>query len=155
MVIAGLLLAPLLLAWLLRSNPSLLFLSLCAGVVLQTFASREATELAAETNLVFLTSDLVNIALITLPMVLGLLLLRGTLDRSKLVMHILPAVCAGVLLMLATANYLPPSVRLELLSSQLWSELQKYSAAIIGLGVLASMLPLWLKQPRPHRDKKH
>jgi hypothetical protein len=156
-ILAAFVLGPLLLTFLLKSNAALSFLALCAGFVVISFAGSDLQNLTGQLNF-SIDSSLVNLFLLILPFVLTLLITRKSFSKKGgLVLHGLIALCAGALLALIGIPLLSESVRANFANSDLWTNLQKIQASIVGAGVFLSLVVLWaksLKKPSV-KDRKH
>jgi len=64
------------------------------------------------------------------------------------------ALCVGGLLALSGVPMLAESVQANFNSSQAWTDLQKVQGAVVGAGVVLSLLIVWLGGLK-HRSKKH
>jgi hypothetical protein len=156
-ILAAFVLGPLLLTFLLKSNAALSFLALCAGFVVISFAGSDLQNLTGQLNF-SIDSSIVNLVLLILPFVLTLLITRKSFSKKGgLVLHGLIALCAGALLALIGIPLLSESVRANFANSDLWTNLQKIQASIVGAGVFLSLVVLWaksLKKPSV-KDRKH
>jgi len=156
-VLIALVLGPAVLTFLLRSNAALSFLALCAGFVVISFASTDLKNLTGQLNF-SINSSTLNLILVGLPLVLTLLLTRKAFSGGvSRVLHIVVALCAGGLLALVTVPLLSDSVRANFANSNLWSDLHKIQAEVIGLGVFLSLLIVWAKSLKggSGKSKKH
>jgi hypothetical protein len=146
-ILAALVLGPLLLTFLLKSNAALSFLALCADL----------ENLTGQLNF-SINSSTLNLVLLILPLVLTLLLTRKSFTKKGgLLLHGLIALCAGALLALVGVPLLSDSVRANFADSNLWTDLQKIQASVVGAGVFLSLVVLWAKSLKKTslKDKKH
>lgn len=152
-VLIILILAPAIITYLLKSNAALGFLALCVGFVLSTSVIGDLKHLLSETNL-SVTSSTLGIALLVLPLLLTLLLSRKSHQRGLLFYaQLVCALLAGGLLTLSAGPLINSTVSFNLMDSSIWTNLQKYQAAIIGAGAFLSLMLVWLGSA--HRSKKH
>jgi hypothetical protein len=153
-VIAVIVLVPLAITFLLKSNAALAYLSLCASFVLITFASADIKDLTK--NLSFqLNSSTLNLIILVVPIVLTLLLTRKAFVGSiRLTLHSVVALCAGALLALVSIPLLNLSTRQNFADSWSWINLQKIQTPVIAAGVILSLLLIWAsKHPHPKKHK--
>lgn len=154
LVLISLILFPLVAAYLLKSNTSLVFLSICAGVVLINFTSSDAVRLLKELNYSTPDGDLLSLAFISVPLVLTLFLTaRSAPHKAKFLLHAIPALGAGALLTLTVVPLLSGSFQADFGNSPIWTNLHKIQAWVVGAGALASLLMLWFggfKRYRSH-----
>ena len=153
-VLAILVLAPLAVTLLLKSNAALAFLALCAGFVVISFTNINIQDLTK--NLSFqLTSSTFNLILLTAPYVLTLLLRRKAFNgQAKAILQYVAALCGGGLLALVAVPLLNESVRLNFANSWAWNDLQKIQTPLIVAGVVISLGLVWFHKPA-HTPKKH
>lgn len=153
-ILAVMVFGPAVLAYFLRSNGALAFLSVCVGFVLSTSVIGDLKHLLSETHL-SLANDTVGIILLTLPLVVTLLVTRQSTHRrgAGFVMQVAAALAAGGLLALSAGPLLSAGSQIQITSSSSWKDVSHVQAAIIGIGGLLSMLLIWSQNFRHH--KKH
>ena len=154
-ILASLLLAPLLLTFLLRSNAALSFLALCVGFVLSTSVIGDLKHLLSEINLSTTNSTLALVILLAPPLITLLLTHKSTPRKGLFWLQLLAAAGVGGLLTLATAPVVDESSNLNLTSSTIWDNLQKAQSGIVGGGALISLLVVWLTHLKHPKAKKH
>ena len=143
-LLGTMILGPLLLTYLLKSNAALAFFSLCASEILILYTVNDATQLFDQLNYKAPASDLLNLGILFVPLILTLLLTRRSVrSGGKFLMHTVPALCAGALLALLAVPLLSGTVQADFGSSQIWTSLQKIQAWVIGAGALSSLLLIW------------
>ena len=154
-VLTAMLLTPLVLTFLLKSNAALGFLTLCAGFVLSTSVIGDLKQLLSEINLSTAESTLALIILIA-PTVLTLLLTRkSTSHKALLGMQLLASLGIGGLLALLAGPVISESTSLDITASQFWKDLQSAQSGIVGGGALVSLLLLWITHLKHPKVKKH
>lgn len=154
-VLGALILAPLVLTFLLKSNAATGFLALCAGFVLSTSAVGGLKQLLNQMDLTVTETSLALI-LVAAPLILTLLLVRSpSREGAMFIMQLMAALAAGGLLALSVGPLVGSSTSIDLEASQTWNHLQNFQAAIIGAGALISFLLVWLSGFQRHRKKKH
>lgn len=156
LILAALILTPLVLTYLLRSNAALGFLALCTGFSAATYASGSTQHwldhLAASGQL--LSTNAVNLIMIAVPLILTLLLTRKHIKRSGFPAQAIPALAAGGLLALTTAPLLSDWINVDFSSVSFWNQLQKQEAIIVDVGALTSLILVWMTNSKRH-SKKH
>ncbi len=154
-ILIALIVGPLVLAYLLRSSASLTFLSLGAAALLVNYSSSDSANLLHKTANVSLAGAELSLIIIGMVTLLTLLLTRNATTRSKLMLHAVPALCAGGLLALLTVPLLSNSLQANISHSLLWQNLEKYQAIVVGVGVVTSLILVWLAALTHHHPKKH
>ena len=144
--------APIALSLLLRSNAAVAFLALCTGSVMVKYISDSAV-LAVSTVSSSNSDAIANIALILLPVVLSLLILRHTISPSNMLAIILPAIFLGFATPLLVVPFLPGGIQHDIVTNSAWSQLERYQEIVIGGGTLAALLSLWMTRKVPRHGK--
>jgi hypothetical protein len=147
--------APLILAWLLKSNGALAFLTLAGAFTLITLGSAELQDLTGHLD-IQIDANTLNLAVLGVPLLVTLLLTRKTFSDTKKLKSLLQlaaALCAGGLLALVSVPLLNASARTNFAGSASWTNLQKIQVPIVAAGFLLSLLLIW-SQKQPHA-KKH
>jgi len=142
-LLAVLVFGPLGLTFLIKSNAALGFLVLCAGFVLSTSVIGDLKHLLSQLNL-STTSSTIGIILLVVPLVLTLLLTRGSAGKGfKFWLQLAVALAVGGLLALSVGPVLSSSSQFDVTTSSFWPNLQKIQSEVIGIGALISLLLIW------------
>jgi len=156
LILAALVAGPLILTFLLKSNAALGFLSLCAGSVLVTYANTDIKNSLEQVVADSLSNSAVALGLLIIPLTLTLLLTRKSVtNKSTLLLHAVPALCAGGLLALSAVPFLNDTVQVDFASSEIWLNLQKVQTLVIGAGAVTSLTLVWLSSLKRHGKKHH
>jgi len=153
-------LAPIGILTLLRSDAALAFLSLCLGYVLVQFVANDAVSLvtAIFPKAGTLSESTVKIIFLWLPVVLTILATFHSVKRTRLILNLLPAIGVGLLGLLLVEPLLSPGLRGAIDNSNAWRQFQQAQTLIVGLSALISLVFLWL-QRRSHQkgegSKRH
>ncbi|PIZ61983.1 hypothetical protein COY17_03225 [Candidatus Saccharibacteria bacterium CG_4_10_14_0_2_um_filter_52_9] len=147
----------------LRSNATLVFLSLCLGDVLVQFVTPDANSFlelfSAKVPAGFDSdNDNVKIALLLVPALLtALFMIRSVHGKFRLLLNVFPAAGVGLLGTLLVVPLLAPGLSHNIVDTSLWSQLQRSQNLIVGHTTLVCLLVLWLQRPKkPHRKhSKH
>lgn len=141
----------------LRTNASIVFLSLCAGSLLVRFASNEANLVgAALGNQSAIVSQYFELALLLLPALMSAILLAKTVKGPKAIFNLMPAIAVGVVGVLLTVPLLPEGPQNAITSLEGWTIIDQSKEFIVIVGVVVSLAVLWFTQPRGHgKHKKH
>jgi len=153
-ILAILVLAPLAVTFLLKSNAALAFLALCASFVIISFSNIDIRDLTK--NLSFqLDSSTFNLIILIAPFVLTLLARRKAFHgQVKTLMQYAAALCGGALLALVAIPLLNESTRLNFANNAAWNDLQKIQTPVVIAGTVISLLLVWFgKSHTP--AKKH
>ncbi len=141
-----LVLLPAILAFLLKSNASLGFLSLCGGFALITLSGSDIEHLVGKTRITSLTSNNVDLALLAVPLLFSLLLTyRSVTSKKRRYLQTIPALCAGGLLAIVAGPMFSDALQINLSDSPLWKDLQSAQAYIVGVGLFFSLILSWGK----------
>ena len=155
-ILIGLIVAPALLAYLLKSSAALGFLSLTGGFAVMTLSGGEIEQFVGKTRVTSLTSNDVALGLLVLPLLLTLLFsYRSVNEKNRRLLQLLPGLSAGALLALAAAPMINAKLQTDISSSQLWSALQNAQAYIVSGGLLLSLLLIWAGGHKKAESKKH
>ena len=137
---------------LLRTNSAIVFFSLCAGSLL-------ATQLGGEVSLIGssvikngeVSNSVAYIGLIVLPAIFSALFMRKT---SNFVLNIIPAIAVAGMSVLMVVPLLPQSIREGIIKTETWDLLNNLQPVILSVGVIASIMSLWLSKPKSRKHKK-
>ena len=142
-ILAALILAPVIITFVLKSNAALAYLTLCAAFVLITFGSADLKNLSGHLDL-RIDSSTLNLILLSVPLLLTLLLSRRAFSgQLKLILHLATALCAGGLLALVSVPLLNASSRADFAGNWAWTNLQKIQTPAIAAGLILSLLLIW------------
>lgn len=150
-----LVLTPAILALLLRSNSAVGFLALCGGYVGYLNLSKSIQDIIHHLGF---WSNIYNLGLILLigPLLITLILVRDPHPRRlKLLINVLVALCAGGLLATAALPLLILTGNLTNQDSSLLNDFTKAQDYFVAIGLLVSLLLVWLSGFGRHKDKKH
>lgn len=134
---------PLFLGAFFRVNTSHIFFSLMAGELLARYFANEAGNvvgLALREHQV----EYGEILLLVLPMVVTSIILKGTLSRKKLILHIVPLAITGVILAAFLLPLLPPEIEAQVADTELGERLLNMHRIIVGAVVGLQLVSLWL-----------
>jgi len=154
-LLGTLILSPVLITFLLKSDASLSFMALCVGFVLSTSVIGDLNKLLNQMNL-SVTDTTIAMILIVTPLALTLLLTRKAHVKGIMfLLQLVVALAAGGLLALSIAPLIGNSQQFNLPQSEFWPKLQNMQAIVIGVGGLLSLLLVWTAHIRKHSGKKH
>jgi hypothetical protein len=148
-ILIAIIAVPALLLFWYQINASIIFLSLCLGYVLMQFVSPDAHELLALFSAhVARGIDAGNIwpriILLLLPPLLTSLSLTKSVKGNKKYLNILPGLGVGLLLAMILSPIFPFHLANNIIKSELWLELKKHQAIIVGLSGLVSVIMIWM-----------
>lgn len=154
---AVIILLPLVLGYFLKSNAALGFLSLCGGYSLQAFASTDISSLLNKVR-VDVSVDTVSVLLLAVPPVLTLVLCRGPSSRKitkpKVALNLLAALALGATFALMAVPLFGNIGGTNLTDAGLWTAVEKAQTEIIAIGVVLSLVIIWLSHRKPHATNK-
>ncbi|CAN5444663.1 hypothetical protein BH10PAT3_BH10PAT3_1550 [soil metagenome] len=139
-----------------RTNTAVVFLAVCAGSVLLSAAGKDTDLLARSVgSSVKVSSNAVQAIVVLLPGLISGVLLRKRIPKSKMLLAIVPAVCAAVVGLTLVYPFLTSSFQATLTASRGWSLIAQYYEFIVVAGIVASLLTIALTIPKEHKDGKH
>lgn len=148
---------PLLALAILRINAVMVFLSLCLGDVLVRYVASEANsmlELFAP-NASSIGLSTIHIIILLAPAVLtSVFMLFSVRGRGKQILNILPAAGTSSLAVLLVVPLLPAATRHAIQGQQLWMQLSKLQALIVGASAILSLLFLWAQRRNGGHEEK-
>ncbi len=157
-LLATLVLLPVVLTFLLKSDAAASFLTLCGGFAAITLSGSDIQHLIGKTKITSLTSNNISLVLLIAPLLLTLLLtFKNAAGSRRRLLQLIPALCAGGLLAAVAAPMFSDSLNTNLSGSQVWKDLQSIQSYIVGAGLLASLLLIWSSSfhaPKPHKKHK-
>ncbi len=153
-IIVGALIAlPVLLGLLLRVSASHIFFSVMAGELLARYFGDKgfsAIDSAVHNANIAGYSEAI---ILTLPMILTAVFLKGTLSRGKTVLHVIPLAVTGIVYASFMITVLPKSVQDLINSNTLTHKFADMNSAVIGVVVFFQLIALWLLN-RGNAEKK-
>ena len=154
--LAILILLPVVLTFLLKSNAAAAFLALCGGFTLFTLSGSDIEQLVGKTRITSLTSNNVDLALLAVPLLVTLILTyKSVSSKRRRWLQLLPALCAGGLLAIVAGPMLNSALSTDFTKSQSWNDLQDAQTYIVAAGLISSLLLLWSGGHAHSRSKKH
>lgn len=161
-VILGAIIAiPVIILMVLRINATLVFLSVCLGNVLVQFVAPDANSFltlfsAHVPKGVDTGNNTIKLVLLLLPVILTAVFMIKTIrGNGKLALNLLPAVGVGLLGGLLVVPLLPSGLSHNIVSSDLWHQVQRAQDLIVGSSALICLLVLWLQRPKTGSEGKH
>jgi hypothetical protein len=146
--------APVLLALIMRVNAVFIFLSICAGYLLQ-MALSDSVDLLVATFLRGSNSLVIaRVALFVLPILLTLFLLRKTMGRS-LIFQITPLIFSGMMLGVLLLPLLTPGFSQSVYNSQYGGSIRSSSDLITAIAVASNMILAYMLFKGQPKHKKH
>jgi hypothetical protein len=158
-VIAILILFPVALTFILKSNSASAFLVLCGSFVVITYAGANIKDLSHSLRLQ-VNSSTINLLIFGMPALLTLLFVRKAFHGGiGMILNLVNAACMGCLLALVAVPLLNVSTRTSFTGTPAWDNLQKVQAPVIVTGFILSILLLWfgkvLSGGHSKKHKKH
>jgi len=150
-------LIPIVLMIVLKTRAALVFMALCAGSVLATFASKATLDLVQSfySNYSFTAESVVLVTLLVLPALLTTIFLRRTVTGSTFMLNLVPTILTGIMTLLLVVPLLPPGVRYTIFRTEIWGQIVQYQGVIVGVAVFISCLQLWTGSKGLKHKKKH
>ncbi len=146
---------PLLLGVIFRVNTSHLFFSLMAGELLARYFGHDVEKLAEQSTSQSTVFPIGELALIVVPMILTAIFLRGSVSKSKLVLHIIPLAITGIVFAAFVLPLLPADLQAEISTGRVGKYLLDLNRVIIGSVVALQLISLWLLNRIGKKHGKH
>lgn len=151
-VFSAIVFAPVILALLLRVNSVLLFVAVSAGMLLQQSIGAMAV-LVVSGFLPAIQDVVVDIALIALPVVTMLWLLRGSAKRSAVAMQLVPLVLVGFVLGYSLLAVMPGDFAIALYETPIGTTIDQAKDLLMGLAAVVHIVVAWLLYRHKHTEK--
>lgn len=159
LVLSGIVLFPVLLAILLRANGVMLFLSVCLGLVLATYVTRDMVSVitAGGTGNQLQVQQWAELTLLVFPVITVAILTRRRTGGLKIVFSVLSAVIAGAVLALFAVPYLSRQLQQDIQATFLWHQLDNLQTALLIAGTILVFVYLATarKPSGESKKKKH
>ena len=159
LLLGSIFLVPILLVLVLRANAALVFLSLCAGNVLQLFVGDDTqTIIQGLFNNYSVDIGLyIRLVLLFVPPFLTILFLKSGVRGAKNFINIVPATTVGIASVFLAVPLLPGSLKSDIYGTSVWSEIAGFQAILIGLSVSICLIIVLTGKKVQHRkaSKKH
>lgn len=159
LIILGVLaLLPIVAGLVLRVNVTYLFSALLSGSVLLKFLG---DDIALATNAFIRGAEgplYVQLAILLLPVVLTIVLLKGTVSAAKLPIHFIPLLGVGLSTAVLALPLLPSALQASVFATEPGNLLRIAQDDIIGLTILLNLFVMWLglrKKHDEHHGKHH
>lgn len=148
-------LVPPIVTLLLRSNGVLVFLSVCLGSVLSTYLADDVGMVisGASRSSALNTMQWSQLGLLVLPVVLTIVLARKKLKGVKLLLGAIAAAAGGGLLALLAVPFLSRTLQDTIRKTDLWHQLDNAQSALLIVGVIVTLLLLFMTRTKPVEDK--
>lgn len=147
---------PLMLGLIFRVSTSHLFFSLMAGELLGRYFGHEAELIISSVFRQPGVAEYAEITVLLLPVIATAVLLRGTLTKSRAILHIVPLAVTGVVLSAFVLPILPDLAKQYVSDLPVGKALLNISNLVVGLVVLLQLITLWLLNRSSHASKhKH
>jgi hypothetical protein len=154
-ILAAVLGLPPILGLIFRVSTSHLFFSLMAGELLGRYFGHEAELIIASVFRQPEVAQYAELAVVLLPVFVTAVLLRGTLTKSRAVLHIIPLAVTGVVLGAFALPILPETIQEIVQTVPIGKALLDVSNLVVGLVVLLQLVALWLLNGAHNHKEKH
>jgi hypothetical protein len=139
-----------------RTNTAVVFLSVCAGSLLLSAMGKDTDILAHSfSSGPGVPSNVIQAALVLLPGIISAIVLSKRISRAKLLLAIVPALCAVVVGLTLVYPFLSGSFQQTLIASKGWSLIAQYYELIVAAGITSSLFTIVITMPRQHKEDKH
>lgn len=137
-----------------RVSASHLFFSVMAGELLGRYFGEDVEHFLTDT---FKDASLAHYAeaiVITLPIILTALFLKGSVSRTKGMLNFFPLIITSIVYAAFTLPVLPHNIQEEVAKVSIGQNLLDTSSVIIGMVVLIQLVALWLLNRGDEGKKK-
>jgi hypothetical protein len=145
---AAIILIPVILAFVLKVNGAVLFMSLCVGSVLVRYAGNDVisfvTTMSPHANQ--FSQSTLKLSLLLAPAVISFIFMFHSVKGFSAVLNILPALGSGLLMVILIEPLLSVSEQITLTSTSLWQNVIQAQTLIVLSGAVISLLFLWIKR---------
>lgn len=147
---------PLILGLVFRVSTSHLFFSLMAGELLARYFGHDIEHQAKAVYDKVSFTGYGEILLLTLPMILTAIFLKGSVSKGKIILHIIPLIITGLIYATFLTPMLPPDIQQQIKSFEVGAWILDLNKFIIGGMVAVQLVTLWLLNRGGHSEKgKH
>jgi hypothetical protein len=153
-ILWSILLFPLVLGVIFRVGAPHLFFSLMAGELLARYFGHDVEKLAADSITTQAPERYGEIVLVIAAMVLTAFFMRGTVSKSRLMLHMLPLAITGIIMAAFLLPLLPEGLQSEISLTYVGGWILNLNRAIIGVVVVVQLISLWLFN-RSEKSNKH
>jgi hypothetical protein len=154
-VLAGLVVVPIVVLFVLRVNAALVFLSLCLGDILVQFVGKNAATIISNTGRnVQVTGTAIDLGLLVAPAVITTVLMVKTVNGHKKLLNLLPAAGTGLLTALLVVPLLSSNLANNILQSKPWHDIQSIQSGIVAASALICLFFLLLQRPKHSSEKE-
>ena len=143
LIVGGAISLPVILGILLRVSASHLFFSVMAGELIARYFGHETYELIESVTHNTQMAGYAEPILLTIPVILTAVFLKGTLSKGKTFLHIIPFVVTGVVYMVFLLPILPGNVHQIIMDNPHTAKLSDTDSIVIGVIVALQLIALW------------
>lgn len=126
-----------------RVSASHLFFSVMAGELLARYFGHDAFEIIESATHNTTIAGYAEPILLTLPIILTGVFLKGSLSKGKTFLHILPFFVTGIVYMVFLIPVLPPQAHQIIMNNEYTSRLADMDSIVIGVIVALQLIALW------------
>jgi len=145
---------PLILGLVFRVSTSHLFFSLMAGELLARYFGHNIDKIA-EQNIDTTSLPLGELALIIAPMLITSVVLRNTMGKNRIILHIIPLAITGIILSAFILPILPDNLQSQIETGRVGAYLLDLNRIIVGGVVVLQLISLWLFSKMGKGHSKH
>lgn len=143
-IVGGLIALPLLLGIFMRVSASNLFFSVMAGELLAHYFGHDAFSVLDATTRNTTIASYAEPILLTLPVILTAVFLKGTLSKSKAVLNFVPLVVTGVVYAAFMLPILPVTAQQVIRDNPQTEQFLTMNTLVIGFVVFFQLVALWI-----------
>jgi len=145
----GILVSPIILCLVLKSNANYIFLSASLGYLLSNFLSKNPMLRSVMVNNINHSGEAsanLKLTLILIPVILTTVAMFGTVAKKGMILNLASSVALGFLLTILIVPLLPAS--LNLLSNTLWNQVKNVQDIVVGAGSIFVLINLLINRPK-------
>lgn len=146
---------PVVLGILMRVSASHLFFTVMAGELLARYFGHQTFEILESLTHNTTIAGFAEPILLTLPLLLTALFLKGSLSKGKTILHVVPFLVTGFVYVAFLVPILPYDVRMAVQENTYTSKLAGIDGIVIGVIVFFQLVALWLLNAGGEKHGKH
>lgn len=155
LIVGGAVALPIILGILMRVSASHLFFSVMAGELIARYFGHDAYEIIESVTHNTTIAGYAEPILLTLPVILTAVFLKGTLSRGKTFLHIIPFVVTGIVYMVFLLPILPAQANQIIMANEYTAKLSDTDSIVIGVIVTMQLVALWMLNRGGEKHGKH
>lgn len=155
LIIGAAIALPVVLGILMRVSASHLFFSVMAGELIARYFGHDAYEIIESVTHNTTIAGYAEPILLTVPVILTAVFLKGSMSRGKTLLHIIPFFVTGIVYMVFLIPILPSQTHQIIMDNQYTAKLADMDSIVIGVIVTLQLVALWALNRGGEKNGKH